>query len=348
MTHPSWLVASMGGALLALAIAGCSGGETYVLATITRGDVPETSPIRSIETTIDLDGRIDMTPMLAPAAGAEMVLPATLSLELASGDGLARIGANAYGDDGVPLATGSTEIVIARGDVTPVTVELGRDSVMPPDDAGMPDANDCRVSLDRTSLLFDTRTLGTSHDETIAVGNSGTGACAVLAPTLLGVGATQFELANDTCTGVALGAAATCTFAVRFRPTDVGSVGATVEMRPYASVLAGMSGSAVLFSLTPSSLGFGNVAVSTSITQTVTVKNESTTTATQGIGFLLDDTVNFAIDPSSTCTQAQTLAPTESCTIRVRFTPSSPGLESTFLHVTDRATMSLALSGTGI
>lgn len=341
------LVSSLGGALLAIGMTGCTGGETYVLATITRGDVPETSPIRTIETTIDLDGRTDMTPILAPSAGAEMVLPATLTLELSSGDGLATIGANAYGDNGSPLASGSTEIVVARGDITPVTVELGRDAPLPPD--GGPDAADCRLSLDRTSILFETRTIGTSHDEIIMVGNSGIGSCTSLAPTLIGLGATQFEIANDGCTGMSLGASATCTFAARFRPMNVGAVGATVEVRPYAQeAVAGMSGAGVLFSLTPSSLGFGNVAVATSVTQTVTVINESTTTATQGVGFLLDDSVNFAIDASSSCAQGQTLAPTASCTIRVRFTPSSPGTKNTSLHVTDRATMSLDLSGTGV
>ncbi|MEK6688200.1 MAG: DinB family protein, partial [Gemmatimonadota bacterium] len=46
---------------------------------------------------------------------------------------------------------------------------------------------------------------------------------------------------------------------------------------------AGLSGSGVLFSLTPSSVGFGTVATGATATQTVTVTNESDTSTTQAI-----------------------------------------------------------------
>jgi hypothetical protein len=340
--HPC-LVTGLGGALL---LAGCSGEPTYILATITRGEVPATTPIGGLEIIVELGEREDTTPMIGAGAGGQLTLPATLSLELGAVDDTAVISANAYGDAQALVSAGSTELVVARGETTPVVIELGRHVRLTPDVDASTDQS--AIGIEPRIFVFGTHTIGTVHEHRFVVGNSGTGSSQPLAVTRDGQGDDQFALARDTCTGVVLGPSETCEVDVSFQPDAVGSTSANILIDPYRDrASAGVAGAGVLFSLAPPSVGFGTVALGTSLTGDVTITNESASDSMQALGLEIDGVGDFTIDPSSTCSEGQLLGPGGSCTVVVRFTPATVGARSATLNVIDRATLPLALSGNG-
>ena len=72
---------------------------------------------------------------------------------------------------------------------------------------------------------------------------------------------------------------------------------------------------------------------------------------TQALTITVDDPAapdEFTIEPAgTTCASGQTLAAQASCTITIRFAPATAGDRSATLRVHDRATMTVALTGTG-
>jgi hypothetical protein len=334
--------------ILLLLVAACGEADTFVLVTITRGDVPTATPIRSAQATIEIDARRDETPILSPREGSELVMPASLSFEVRSGAGRTVIGASAFGDGGMLLSSGSAELALIRGDTTEVVIELGKHSGLPSD--GGVDAPVPTILLDRSSATFGTQIVGGTVTQTFAVTNSGGGASAPLAIALAGGGASHYAIVDDNCKAVALPVNGTCTFGAAFRPLAVGSFAATLEVQPYqAGAAAGLFGEAVLFSLTPSALAFSPiVAGNSSASQLVSIKNESATLSTQAITFATAgaDPADFVIDGGS-CTASQILGPGQSCTLSVHFAPTSAGAKTADLAVTDRRTLAIPITGTG-
>ena len=293
-------------------LAACTGDGTYLVATITRGNVAATTPIGGLEVTLTLGDRDDGTPRLAPPAGAAFTLPLTLSLEVGAGAGAGIVGARAFATDGALVSAGSTELVFARGATAQVTVELGRDLRLGAD--GGTDSS--ALALTPSLAQFGGQPLGVRRTQACRVGNSGAGASAPLVVALTGVDAGRFALTDDGCTGVALAPAGTCDFAIAFAPAAVGHWAATVEIAPYqARLVAGVQGAGVLFSITPAGVDFGAVATGTSVVRDLTITNESTTAATAALGWQLA-AGDFAIDAASTCVAGQPLAP--------RAAPTSP------------------------
>ena len=128
----------------------------------------------------------------------------------------------------------------------------------------------------------------------------------------------------------------------------------------YGSAYSGAStNDGVVFSLslnvasaptfTPSSLKFGDQAVDTSATRSVTIKNVNTGVATLDFTkFSLTGNADFAIS-DNTC--GTTLAAGKSCRISVTYSPSALAIESATLSVADNAPRSpqtFAVSGIGI
>lgn len=102
----------------------------------------------------------------------------------------------------------------------------------------------------------------------------------------------------------------------------------------------------------PVSLAFGNQIVSTtSAGQTITLTNNGAANLVT-TAIALQTGTQFSIDGTSTCVLGgQTLTPTSSCTIVIKFTPTSVGAKSDNVQVTSNAPSSvdnLALTGTGI
>ncbi len=105
--------------------------------------------------------------------------------------------------------------------------------------------------------------------------------------------------------------------------------------------------------VSPLSLAFGNVAVRrSSILEVVTVKNDGTANLTIGTVTLGGANPNqFRKRPADDVCSGKTLAPAQSCTVGVRFRPTSAGAKSATLNISsndpDENLVTVALSGTG-
>jgi hypothetical protein len=132
------------------------------------------------------------------------------------------------------------------------------------------------------------------------------------------------------CNG-SLAAKAKCTFAVGFTPTTngiiKGSLAITATGSSTPAAVGGMTGTGQNgptspFTFSPSTLSFGNVAVSTSSSKTVTVKNVSGATLTinsvSGAGY-------YSVVPSGATPCGGSIATQKSCTVTVTFTPQVVG-----------------------
>ena len=217
------------------------------------------------------------------------------------------------------------------------------------------------------SAAFGTVAVGTtSAQQVVTVRNDG-GSSLILGTLTLG-GANEGEFRkpspNELCSGVTLAPAQQCTVWVRFRPTSVGAKNATLLIpsndpsQPTVTVTLSGAGSAagpggpVIF-VSPLSAPFGTVAVgTTSAQQVVTVRNDGT--ASLILGSLTLGGANPGEfkkpTPNEFCTGV-TLAPTQQCTVWVRYRPTTPGLKNATLVIPSNdaghPTVTVTLSGTG-
>lgn len=215
----------------------------------------------------------------------------------------------------------------------------------------------CAVSLDPPGLDFGEQEVGTtSPPQTVTVGNTGSDAVTVSSLAVSGEHADDFRVAADTCTGQPLDPGASCTFDVRFAPSDVEPRAGLVEVHsdaptsPDPVAVTGV-GTAPVVVLLPSSLEFGEVERGqTAPAQDFEVFNNGTaplrleTLAVQGAHAgdfdLVDDTCS-----------GRTLGPRELCSVGVTFRPSATGAREAEVAVPSNALTSpdaVALAGTGV
>jgi streptogramin lyase len=204
-------------------------------------------------------------------------------------------------------------------------------------------------SLSPTSLGFGTQainTTSTARSETLK--NSSTVPLAITA-----IGITGDFAATSACpiSPSLLRAGASCTIAIKFTPTALGTRTGTLSVTDSATnspQTATLTGSGVLpVTLSPTSLSFaGQRLNSSSSAKNITLKNNQPTPLTiAGIG----TTGDFA--STSNCPLAPaTLANASTCVISVTFRPTGLGTRSGAVNVTDDAPNSpqvSSLSGTG-
>jgi hypothetical protein len=152
----------------------------------------------------------------------------------------------------------------------------------------------------------------------------------------------------------ALAASSSCTIAVTLTPTAMGAASGTLTINsdaPTSPQSIGLSGNGIApTTLTPVSLGFGNVLVNkTSSVRTATLTNRQRIAL--NVFSIVVPAGGFAIDPSTTCPNPGSLAASTSCTIAVTLTPTAPNPVSGQLTLTTDASNSpqtVSLSGTGI
>jgi hypothetical protein len=98
------------------------------------------------------------------------------------------------------------------------------------------------------------------------------------------------------------------------------------------------------------SLAFGKVTVGQNATKTLTVHNTGAANSLI-ISSAISSDPEFSAGSSGTCGAVPvTLAPKQSCTLAVTFTPSTTGAHSATLNLSDNAStspQSVALKGTG-
>ncbi|MGD0838888.1 MAG: choice-of-anchor D domain-containing protein, partial [Polyangia bacterium] len=199
-----------------------------------------------------------------------------------------------------------------------------------------------------TSVNFGSVPVGQqSTATTVTITNSGGAASGALKATLSGTGVAQVAITGNSCTAT-LAAAATCTVALQYSPTDTTGVNGQLNVTDgTVSVNVPLSGTG----LTPTVIqpygnqanpvAFGNVVVGYSYgssaapyAQIAITEASSATTATGTITATLGGTnsTDFAVVASATtCTSLQ---PGQNCVIAVSFTPAAAGARTATLTVT--------------
>lgn len=206
---------------------------------------------------------------------------------------------------------------------------------------------------------FATRNVGsTSSVWSFVVGNPGSRPLIVSSVAISGANAADFLLAGGTCLVAPVAVGGTCTIGVRFSPTAAGQRQASVDIvddtvhGTHAIPIAGVATLPVAnLTVTPASLAFGNVVVSTaSATKTVTVKSTGTiplTVSSVAVGGA--NPTEFTL-VGQTCTAAP-LAIGATCTVSLAFKPTAAAARSATVRITTDAPSGVAvvpITGTGV
>jgi Abnormal spindle-like microcephaly-assoc'd, ASPM-SPD-2-Hydin len=156
--------------------------------------------------------------------------------------------------------------------------------------------------------------------------------------------------------GVTIAAKTKCTFGVTFSPTTNGLIkGSLVVSYNTAGSPAvgymqgtGQNGPTAPLTFTPGSLSFGNVALNTSSSKIVTVKNVTSSAITinsvTALGY-------YSVVPSGTTPCTGTVNAGKTCTMTVTFTPLATGTTTAGITVADTAATSTQVqnaNGTGV
>ena len=199
------------------------------------------------------------------------------------------------------------------------------------------------ITVAPLSLLFGDMAVGSvSALQTSTIRNDGTADLVLGTITISGTNPDQFRkpAAKDFCSGQTLTPTQTCTVGVRFKPKNGGPHSATLLIpsndpvsNPVTATLYG-TGDGPEITVDPTAFDYGSVMVGTKSPRKVTVRNDGTTDLTLGIITL--DGANpdqFRKPAAKDFCSGLTLAPTQMCTVVVRFAPSNVGPQSAFLVI---------------
>ncbi len=210
------------------------------------------------------------------------------------------------------------------------------------------------VKLTPSTLAFGSIEVGsTSSAMTLTLTNNGQVNLTITKVALTGTDPKEYSETNN-CIGT-FAPNATCTITVTFSPTASGAQDASVTITDNTSTgsstltLTG-SGAAPTASLTPSTYNYGTINEGSNKSETFTLKNTSTSSYTLNISGTTVTGTNKADFTITTNTCGATLAKGATCSITVKFAPSTAGAESATLSVTDNTSAgstTAALSGTG-
>lgn len=203
-------------------------------------------------------------------------------------------------------------------------------------------------------------TLGTPQVLSQVLTNRGASTLTLTTVSIGGAAAGDYTLdATNTCaSGTALAAAATCTLAVRFAPTVVGTRNASVTIThaatgsPQTVALAGTAAPAPQgrLELSAQSLTFAATQLAASSTQTLTLQNAGNL-ALNFSAFTRGGAASGDYATGGTCAVGTPLAIGATCTVTVTFTPTALGARSATLTIASdgsNATPVVSLTGTGV
>jgi hypothetical protein len=299
----------------AMAFSAVAGGTAPALQSLTIGD----SPVSAAPFTVTAD-QAWMT--LSAASG-------TTSGAIQVGANISGLAAGNYTGHVITTASGMTNSPMS------VTVTLAVTA-----------AQTSLLNVSPTSAAFGNINVGNNNTNSITITNSGTSSVTISSISVAGAGMS----ANGIATPMTLAAGQTTVLSVVFAPTAVGAVSGTVSVVSSATNSPGVittTGTGVQPQLTasPVSLNFGNVAVGSSGSQTITLSNTGTAAATvsqavvSGTGYTMSGLV-----------MPMTLAAGASTSFSVQFAPTSAGSDSGSVTVTSNTPNSptmVATSGTG-
>lgn len=245
----------------------------------------------------------------------------------------------------------ATVSVAVNGTGTPVPAPnvAVTDSVAPDNDLSVP---------------FGSITMGGSSTQTVTVTNSGN--AALVLGTVTGLAA-PFSLANDNCSGQTVAAAGTCTFQVQFAPVAAGVANDGLDIpsndadTPTVTVSVSGTGTSAMgpaISVSDSSgaaddllVAFGNVFLTNTANQTITVSNDGSATLELGTIALANglDAPFSILGVADTCS-GRDLEPTESCTFIVEFAADVPDVYNDSFDIPsndpDEPSITVAVSAT--
>jgi hypothetical protein len=200
------------------------------------------------------------------------------------------------------------------------------------------------VNATPTALSFGSVATGsTSAAQTVTVANPTSSAASVSSI------ATSGDFSQTNTCGSSIAGGSSCTVSVKFSPTATGARSGTLTINAGGVTnTVSLSGTGTapgpVLNAAPASLSFaGTVVGSTAAAQTVTVTNSGTSAASvSGVSVTGD------FSQTNTCTS---IAVGGSCTVAVKFTPTTGGTRSGTLTVTSNANnspLTVGLTGNGI
>jgi len=209
------------------------------------------------------------------------------------------------------------------------------------------------LTLSPTGLTFNTVAVGsTSPGQTVTVTNNMSKSLTIA----LAVSGDYTATGNGaTPCGTTLAAKTSCTTSVKFKPTVNGvidgSLTVTQNLNKTPQIIAlsgtGSGGATPNLSFNPSSLSFGDTALGTTATKTVTVTNNSSKAITVS-AFSANGDYSAAGGAASPCSGSLTAG--NQCTIAVSFSPTAAATISGGLTISNTGsvkTIVLSLSGKG-
>jgi hypothetical protein len=213
------------------------------------------------------------------------------------------------------------------------------------------------ISVSRTSVNFGNINVGSSSLETVTVSNTGNANLAIGTITLP---SSSFSKSADNCSGLTLSPGASCNVTYTFSPTSIGSFFSNSNIpsndpdeNPVNVSLTGTGVSLNLPDITvaPLSLNFGNVNVGSSSTpQIATIRNDGSANLSLGSIAITGTNASEFNKTADTCS-GQILTPGASCSLQVRFSPTSAGSKAATLSIPsndpDENPVGVLLSGIG-
>ena len=219
------------------------------------------------------------------------------------------------------------------------------------------------LSVSATSFAFGSVTVGNSADQTLTVTNTGNADLSVFTLGSVNPLGAPFELVagQDGCSNQTLTPATSCTVVVRYTPASIGihndSFDIPSDDPDTASVTISVSGTGdpvpmPNLSVSATSLAFGTVTLGNSADQTLTVTN----TGNADLSVFALGTANplgtpFELVAGQDGCSNQTLTPSTSCTVVVRYAPASIGIHNDSFDIPsddpDTASVTVNVSGTG-
>jgi hypothetical protein len=191
-----------------------------------------------------------------------------------------------------------------------------------------------------TSLAFQSQAVGTAGAKSVNVYNTGGVSYRVGAAAVTGAGAGQLSVSTDGCSGKTLYLGDYCTLDVKFAPSATGTVSATLEVPsddPGSPLTVPLSGTGVppvaSLAASPRGLAFPSRTLGSSFPPlTVVVTDTGTAAAHVGAASITGAGAGDYAVSSDTCT-GTTIAISASCSVSVRFTPTSIGTSDATLDL---------------
>jgi hypothetical protein len=207
-------------------------------------------------------------------------------------------------------------------------------------------------SLSAGSLEFGYQFLNTASS-TQAITLLSTGGKVLPIPSIAINGGDPLQFTQTNNCGTSLAPGASCTITVTFKPTSPGPKAATLTVAAAGGAatkttsLSGI-GEGSNYTLSSSSLAFGNQALNVASTKTITLRSTGIT-ALQVTSIALGGANPFHFSQTNNC--GTSVAAGASCAIKVTFKPTTTGSKAAMITVTPgggAGTKIISLSGTGV